>query len=169
MNKPITAMPERLRFLCVCLVATVRESGKNGEKTAGRDRRGRFTHGNPGRPKGARHKATEAVEQLMQGQMERITAAVIEAAAGGDMQAARLVLDRIAPRREPAVSLDLPNIESAADLPMAIAAILQAVAAGDLTPTEAAKITQTIEGAGSAMERHDLDRRIADIEARSIK
>ena len=163
-------MPERLRFLCVCLVATVRESGKNGEKTAGRDRRGRFTHGNPGRPKGARHKATRAVEQLMGGQAERVTTAVVEAAAGGDMQAARLVLDRICPaRRDPAVKVDLPNIESAADLPMAIAAILQAVSAGDLTPGEAAKITSTIEAAGSAIELHDLDRRIADIEARSIK
>ena len=147
----------------------MRESGNNGEKTAGRDRKGRFTHGNPGRPKGARHKATRAVEQLMGGQAERVTTAVIEAAAGGDMQAARLVLDRIAPRREPAVSVEIPNIESAADLPMAIAAILQAVAAGDLTPTEAARITQTIEAAGGAIERHDLDRRISDIEARSIK
>jgi len=139
--------------------------GKNGEKTAGRDRKGRFAPGNPGRPKGARHKATEAVEHLMQGQMERITAAVIEAAAGGDMQAARLVLDRICPaRREPAVSVEIPTIESAADLPMAIAAILQAVGAGDLTPSEAAKITQTIEAAAGAIELQDLDRRIAEIE-----
>ena len=105
----------------------------------------------------------------MQGQVERVTTAVIEAASKGDMAAARLILDRICPaRREPAVSLDLPNIESAADLPMAIAAILQAVSAGDLTPGEAAKITSTIEAAGSAIELHDLDRRIADIEA-SIK
>ena len=140
--------------------------GKNGATTAGRDRKGRFTPGNPGRPKGARHKATRAVEQMMQGQVERVTTAVIEAAAKGDMQAARLILDRICPaRREPAVSLDLPNIESAADLPMAIAAILQSVAAGELSPGEAAKITQTIEAAGSAIELHDLDQRIAAIEA----
>ena len=105
----------------------------------------------------------------MQGQVERVTTAVIEAASKGDMAAARLILDRICPaRREPAVSVEIPNIESAADLPMAIAAILQAVAAGDLTPGEAAKITNTIEAAGSAIELHDLDRRIADIEA-SIK
>jgi len=104
----------------------------------------------------------------MQGQAEQVTTAVIEAASKGDMAAARLILDRIAPRREPAVSIDMPNIESAADLPMAIAAILQAVGAGDLTPSEAAKITQTIEAAGSAIELSDLDQRIASIEA-SIK
>jgi len=143
--------------------------GKNGATTAGRDRKGRFTPGNPGRPKGARHKATQAVEHLMQHQVERITSAVIEAAAKGDMAAARLVLDRIAPaRREPAVSIDMPTIQSAADLPMAIAAILQAVGAGDLTPSEAAKITQTIEAAAGAIELSDLDQRIASIEA-SIK
>ena len=157
-------MPERLSFSCAFTVARVREGGINGEKTAGRDHKGRFAPGNPGRPKGARHKATRAVENLMQGQVERVTTAVIEAAAKGDMAAARLILDRIAPRREPAVSVDIPNIESAADLPMAIAAILQAVAAGDLTPTEAAKITQTIEAAAGAIELHDLDRRIAEIE-----
>lgn len=140
-------------------------SGNNGEKTAGRDHKGRFTTGNSGRPKGARHKATQAVEQLMQGQVERITTAVIEAAAAGDMAAARLILDRIAPRREPAVAVDLPVINSAADLPMAVAAILQSVAAGEITPTEAAKITNTIEAAGSAIERHDLERRISEIEA----
>ena len=106
----------------------------------------------------------------MQGQVERVTTAVIEAASKGDMAAARLVLDRICPaRREPAVSVEIPTIQSAGDLPMAIAAILQAVGAGDLTPGEAAKITNTIEAAGSAIELHDLDRRIAAIEANFIK
>lgn len=139
-------------------------SGINGKKT-GRDSKGRFAPGNPGRPKGSRHKATQAVENLMAGQIERITEAVIEAAAKGDMTAARLILDRVAPaRREPAVSIDMPNIESAADMPMAIAAILQSVAAGDLTPSEAAKITNTIQAAGSAIELHELDRRISLIE-----
>ena len=41
---------------------------KNGRNTAGQ-----FTTGNSGRPKGARNKATIAVERLLQGQAEALT------------------------------------------------------------------------------------------------
>ena len=41
---------------------------KNGRNTAGQ-----FTAGNSGRPKGARNKATIAVESLLQGQAEALT------------------------------------------------------------------------------------------------
>ena len=41
---------------------------KNGRNTAGQ-----FTAGNSGRPKGARNKATIAVENLLQGQAEALT------------------------------------------------------------------------------------------------
>jgi len=40
---------------------------KNGE-TTGRDASGRFAEGNPGRPRGARHKATQAVLALLGGE-----------------------------------------------------------------------------------------------------
>jgi len=41
---------------------------KNGRNTAGQ-----FSAGNPGRPKGARNKATIAIESLLQGQAEALT------------------------------------------------------------------------------------------------
>jgi hypothetical protein len=51
--------------------------------------------GNPrGRPKGARHRATILAEQLMQGDAEDVVRAVIAAAKGGDMTAAKIILDR---------------------------------------------------------------------------
>ena len=46
-----------------------------------------------------------------------VVQAVLTAAKGGDMQAARLVLDRIVPvRKGRSIRLDLPTIESAADV-----------------------------------------------------
>lgn len=39
---------------------------KNGKTTAGCDRAGRCTEGNPGRPRGARHKATRAALALLE-------------------------------------------------------------------------------------------------------
>ena len=143
-------------------------AGKNGDKTDdGRDQKGRFAPGNPGRPKGARHRVTRHVEALMEGDAEAITGAVIRAAKGGDLAAARLVLDRIAPpRREPTVAVDLPEINGAADLPGGVAAILQAVGAGDLTPSEASRLSGLLVDVGRALETAEIEERLAAIEER---
>ena len=149
---------------------SVQVAGNNGQNTEGRDHRdprGRFAKGNPGRPKGARHRVTRHVEALMEGDADRVTRAIIEAAAGGDMQAARIVMDRLAPpRREATVAVDLPTIETAADLPGGVAAILQAVSAGDLTPSEASRLSGLLADAGRALETAELEERLAAIEER---
>ncbi|MGH8566016.1 MAG: hypothetical protein ACREXW_18780 [Gammaproteobacteria bacterium] len=41
--------------------------GKNGGNTEGRDAKGHFSPGNPGKPQGARHKATLAALALLSG------------------------------------------------------------------------------------------------------
>jgi hypothetical protein len=70
----------------------------------------------------------------MQDDAEDIVNAVLSAARGGDMTAARIVLDRIAPaRRDHHVNFDLPKIERPADAVAASAAILSAVSDGALT------------------------------------
>jgi hypothetical protein len=51
-------------------------------------------------------------EKLMADDNEAVVRAVVEAAKGGEMTAARLILDRIAPpRRSSPVSLELPTIQ----------------------------------------------------------
>ena len=142
--------------------------GKNGENTdEKRDQKGRFAHGNPGKPKGARHHTTRAVEALMEGDAEAITGRVIQAAKGGDLAAARLILDRICPpRREPATPIDLPTIETAADLPEAVSAILAAVAAGDLSPSEAGRLSGVLADTARALEAHEIENRVSELEAR---
>ena len=56
--------------------------------------------GNPaGRAKGTRTHYSMLAEKLMGGDIEDITRSVIDAAKGGDMTAARIVLDRITPVR----------------------------------------------------------------------
>jgi len=54
--------------------------------------------GNPaGKPKGARHKTTLLAERLLLDDVEKIVNAVLTAARNGDMTAAKIILDRIAP------------------------------------------------------------------------
>lgn len=122
--------------------------------------------GNPaGRAKGTRTHYSMLAEKLMGGDIEDITRSVIDAAKGGDMTAARIVLDRIAPvRRDRPVVFDLPPIETTADLPKATNALLQAVASGELTPSEASDIGKAVDAHVRAIELTDVQERLARLE-----
>ena len=121
--------------------ATITEN--TGPNLGNRFRKGQS--GNPaGKPKGARHKTTLLAERLMQDDAENIVNAVLTAARNGDMTAAKIVLDRIAPVRR-SNPFDLPKIEGWADVGPARAAILEAVADGNLMPSEAADIFKLVE------------------------
>jgi hypothetical protein len=124
-----------------------------------------FAPGNPGKPHGARHRVTRAVELLMEGEHERLTRIAIDKALDGDTAALRLCLDRIArPRRDAPVSIELPPVRSAADAAEASAFVLAAVAKGEVTPDEAGRIMALLEAHKSIMAAGDLDRRIAALE-----
>ena len=88
---------------------------KDGSNTARNDD-GTFGPGNRGKPKGARHAITRAVEELLEGQAEVLTQKAVDRALEGDVTALRLCIDRIAPARKDApVSFDLPSMQSALD------------------------------------------------------
>lgn len=129
-----------------------------------------FQPGNPGRPQGARHKTTLAIEMLLDGEAEALTRKAIEAAKAGDMTAIKLCLDRIAPppkgRR---VSLDLPTIGTAADVTRALSAAVQAAAAGEITLDEAGQVAGLLEAQRKAIETADLEARLAALEAKGGK
>jgi hypothetical protein len=140
-------------------------SRKNGA-TTGRNADGRFTSGNPGRPRGARHKATVAALELLDGEAEALSRKAVELALEGDTTALRLCLERIAPpRRDTPVSLSLPELKNAGDALSAINAIVQAVANGELTPTEGSGLADLIEKYRRTAEIEDLEQRIARLEA----
>jgi len=138
----------------------------NGQKTDERNPDGTFAHGNPGRPRGARHKVTQAIEAMLEGQQEALTQAAIDKALEGDVTALRLCLDRIAPARKDApVSFDLPTIETAEDAAKAARAILRAIAEGDVTPLEAATVMAVVEQFRRTLETTEIERRITALEA----
>lgn len=122
--------------------------------------------GNPnGRPKGARHKTTLAIEAILDGEAEGLTRKAVELALAGDITALRLCLDRLAPvRRDRPVTFDLPKVETTDDLPKATQAIMEAVAGGELTPSEAAELGKVVDAHAKAIEVTDLHRRLAALE-----
>jgi len=138
----------------------------NGQGT-GRTLAGRFTAGNPGRPKGARHKATVAALALLDGQAEALTQKAVQLALAGDTTALRLCLERLVPpRRDAPIAFTLPAMQSAVDAAMAAGAVLQATAAGDLTPTEGAAMMGLVDAFRKALETSELETRLAALEAR---
>ncbi|ACA15357.1 hypothetical protein M446_0803 [Methylobacterium sp. 4-46] len=127
--------------------------------------------GNPaGKPKGARSRTTLALEALLQGEAECITRKAIELAMQGDTVALRLCLERLIPvRKDRPVPFGLPAIESPADLTKATAALLDAVARGDLTPSEAAELGKLVDAHLKAIEATEFAARLAALEQSQSK
>ena len=139
----------------------------NGTTTEGRNPDGTFAPGNPGRPRGARHKTTLAIEELLDGEAEALTRKAIELAKGGDMAALRLCLERIAPARKDApVRFHLPAINSAREAAEAASAVLAAVSEGEITPVEGAAVMALLEQYRRALEASDFEARISALEER---
>jgi hypothetical protein len=131
----------------------------------GRNTDGTFGPGNPGKPKGARHKITRVVEDLFEEDAERLTRKAIDLALEGDTTALRLCLERIAPpRKEAPVQFSLPKLETARDAATAASAVLQAVSEGDLTPTEGAHVMQLVETYRRTLELSEFEARLVALE-----
>jgi hypothetical protein len=87
-----------------------------------------------------------ALEALLDGEAEAIMRKAISQALEGDTVALRLCLERIIPpRRERAMSLDMPALATAADARRVYAAIFKATTEGELTLSEAAALGKMIE------------------------
>ncbi|MBR0668271.1 hypothetical protein GXW71_28220 [Roseomonas hellenica] len=127
--------------------------------------------GNPaGRRKGVRHAAHVALDAIGQESAKDLLRAVVTAALAGDMRAADILLRRLWPERKGRpVEIDLPRIERPADLVPALAAVAEAVAAGELSPEEGQAVAAVLETQRRAAETADLAARIEALEQRSTK
>ncbi len=127
--------------------------------------------GNPaGKTKGVRNRATLMAERLMQDDAEDVIRAVIEKAKQGDMTAARLIVERIAPvRKGRPITLHLPDAKTSADLAAAMASLVRAMATGEVTPDEAATIAGVFEVRRKTIESVDFEERLAALEHREQK
>jgi Family of unknown function (DUF5681) len=130
---------------------------------------GRFQKGqsgNPsGRPSGARHRTTMALEAMLETDAKAITGKAVELALTGDITAIRLCMDRLLPvRRDRHVSFALPKLETPADALQAVSAVAEAVAEGELTPMEAAELSRVVDGFSRALEAVEFEQRLAKLE-----
>ena len=128
--------------------------------------RGRpFKHGNPGRPPGSKNKTTRILEQLVEDDGENLTRKFIDLAKAGDVRCLQSCMDRLLPKRHGRpLDVQLPKISGAHDIVPAMAAIINRVNNGDLTPEEGSHLIDFLERCGRVIA-NDLVVRVENVES----
>jgi hypothetical protein len=119
----------------------------------------------PGRPTGSRNKTAPWREAVTDEDTDKVIRVVHEHAVQGDMRAASIMLARTWPHhRGRAIPLDLPTVETTGGLVQAQAAVVAAMAKGEITPAEAASVASVLEAQRRAIETNDHEKRLQEIE-----
>jgi hypothetical protein len=131
--------------------------------------RGRWAKGqsgNPaGRPVGRINRAHHVLRELMLMDSQKVVRAVIDAAIAGDMVAARIVIDRLYPRKvRPLESIVLPVMRTPADACAAMAAITAAAITGEISTTEATELASVVDSFRRAIETSEVFTRLERLE-----
>jgi Family of unknown function (DUF5681) len=140
---------------------------ENAGQNQGRWEKGQS--GNPrGKPRGARNRATLLAEALLDGEAEALTRKAIEKALEGDGMALRLCLERVLPaRKERPIFFSMPAIASAGDAAKAMGALLAAVAAGNVTPSEAGEVSKIVDAYVEVLQVAEFEQRLKALEERA--
>jgi hypothetical protein len=125
--------------------------------------------GGPGRPRGSRNKSTLIFDAIGHDGIENLIRMVKEEAAEKrSLRAAAMLLARTWPRlraHDQAVEFDLPPVENAEGIVQAHAALIAAVAAGEVTPDEATTLAALFDSQRRALETYDLAKQIQALKA----
>jgi hypothetical protein len=146
----------------------VEEQGKNRRGAGGRFAAG--VSGNPrGRPRGSVDPRTVILAQLADGDGAAIVTKLVEQAKAGEPWAVRLIVERVLPRYERRVEVDLPRAETAADVGQAIADVIDLAASGELTLEEARGFMVLLEQQRRGIETSELAIRLELLEQDSLE
>jgi hypothetical protein len=143
----------------------------NSTEILGKKQDTRFKLGqsdNPkGKPRGAKNHATKLAEKLIDNQCESLVQKSVEMALNGDMQALKLLEERLIPARKyRPVKLDLPKIQSAQDIINVMGLIVENVGKGELEPEQAKALATILEINGKSIETAEIEERLLALERR---
>ena len=139
---------------------------KNGPKSANQSAGGRFAPGNkasPGRPRG--RGPVGEMRDALAADLGGIIDTVKARALAGDMQAARVILDRLVPSLRPIEMPAVLTLPAGATLAGQAQAVIDAAAAGELAPSQAAQIVTALGGVAKIIEATELLKRIEVLES----
>jgi hypothetical protein len=145
------------------------DSRKIRSNTDGRDDRGRFGTGNPGRPRGARNRVNAVAEAIIEDNLGEVAEKCVQLAKEGSVPCVLALLRlRIPALREGSVQepIELPALETPKDALAALRIIAEAVARADIDDDHARSLVAAIEGFRKTFEVVDHEERIRALEAR---
>lgn len=122
--------------------------------------------GNPdGRPKGALNKTTLVARMLLENELTDICKTVVQMAKEGNLQAIKIVLDRVLPpRRDLPVTIQFPSINGSQDLLAAASSVTNAVTSGEISPAEGEAIAKILDTHARVLELSEVEARLKALE-----
>lgn len=134
---------------------------------------GRFLKGqsgNPaGKPRGARNRSSIVAERLFADEIQEICGSVIAQAKAGNMQAAKIILDRVLPPiKDKPIQIDLPKMATSSDLLTAMECITFAVGSGQISPLEGESIARIVDTHIKALELNEIEKRLSCLEKQKL-
>ena len=147
------------------------QEGARGMSDGLRGDRGRILPGKSLNPKGKAKGTLSAAGRIraaLAGDLPEILTSVIEQAKAGDLQAAKIILDRVLPPlRAEAMPVRLADFDGEAPLTDKAASVLNAAASGEISVDAAAILISALSGLSKLKEVDELTQRVALLEGRS--
>jgi hypothetical protein len=123
--------------------------------------------GNPAGRKPGVIDRRQRIAQFFEGDGIEIAKVVIEAAKKGDLQACALVLTRVAPPTKPRAERVKFALDVTQPLAAQAAAVVRAIAEGDLAPEEAQAVLACLSTYAALVQADELEARLALLEQRA--
>ena len=136
--------------------------------SAARKPRGKpFEPGNrhgQGRPLGSRNKRL-LLQEFLEEYGQPVVHRIVKKAADGDRTAMKLVMDRLLPvAQEDRMAIELPELRTSSDLTAASAAVIEALAKGEITVEQSRAMAELLQAHRSLFVSEEMERRVASLE-----
>ncbi|WP_313487312.1 DUF5681 domain-containing protein [Stutzerimonas kunmingensis] len=135
------------------------------EQAVARRKDGTFKKGRSGNP-GGRPGHINALRAKLATGSEEVAGVVLDAARNGDMQACRLILERMVPAIKP-VSEPIQFDFSGSTPTDQARSIMAAIAAGDIPPDQGRALIEALASVAKIAELDELSRRLEALEAKA--
>ncbi len=133
-----------------------------------RDGSGRFKKGHSGNPAGRAGSQVARLRESIVDHVPAIITKLVKEAKAGDVQAAKLLLERVVPPlRAESIAMQFPELEIANGLAQQGAAVVQAVARGEIPASIGAELLAGLGRHARLVELDELEKRLTELEAKN--
>ena len=133
--------------------------------TLTRTKRGTFKKGTSGNPTGRQKSEHVILRQQLAVNGEEVVRVIVQAALQGDIQAAKIILERLCPPLKPSTAPVIIDLPSNAGIAETARAIIEHTAAGLLAPDVAGNLVQSVAALARIVEIDEIERRLSALEA----